>query len=136
MHRTRCLAAAALLLLLLPAALQAYEVPKEITIKRPEKNPPMAVWVNSVTFPHGKHAVLNACSSCHHEESDRSLGQFLPCSQCHNKPTVTESTSFYLAWHNDRTYSCLGCHRKVRQEQRGMPPLSCTRGCHKKTEAP
>lgn len=133
MHRIRCLAAA-FLLLLLPTALLAYEVPKEIIIKRPEKNQPMAAWVKAVTFPHGKHAVLNACNACHHEESDRTLGQFLPCTQCHNKPTVTETSSFYMAWHNDSTHSCLGCHRKMREAGK-MPPLSCTRGCHKKTEA-
>jgi hypothetical protein len=120
------------LTVLIPTSLLSYDVPKDLVIKRPEKNAPMASWVGEVQFPHGKHAVLNACRSCHHEESDRTLGEFLKCSQCHNKPGEEAATSFYLAWHNDSPHSCLGCHRQVRLNQRGTPPLSCTNGCHKK----
>lgn len=119
-------------LALLPCLASAYEVPKDLVIKRPEKNPPLASWVGPVKFPHGFHAVQNACKSCHHEESDRSLGQFLPCTQCHNKPGVDDPAGFYRAFHNEKTYSCLGCHKQKRLSKQGMPPLSCTRGCHKK----
>ena len=108
-----------------------YEVPKEFLIKRPEKNPPIATWIGPVQFPHGFHAVKNRCSACHHEESDKSLGQFLPCTQCHNQPGMEEKTSFYKAWHNEKTMSCLGCHKKKRYTNQAMPPISCVRGCHK-----
>lgn len=120
------------LALAFPAMALAYDVPKEIEIKRPEKNPPVAAWVGPVKFPHGLHAINNSCKSCHHEESDKSLGSFLPCSQCHNKPGDSEQMSFYKAWHNDKTYSCMGCHRQKRLSGQAMPPISCTRGCHKK----
>lgn len=133
MKHVSCLAVG-ILAALLPALLLAYEVPNEREIKRPEKNPPLADWVGTVKFPHGKHAVHNSCASCHHEESDRDLGAFLPCSQCHNKPGTEESpaTAFYRAWHSDSTQSCLGCHRKVHLKGNLTPPLSCTNGCHKK----
>lgn len=121
--------------LLLPALSPAYEVPKDLVIKRPEKNEPINAWVTPVNFPHGKHAVHNACQNCHHEESDRNLGEFLKCTQCHNKPGTEDTKGFFLAWHSDATMSCLGCHRKMRlKDPKLMPPLSCTRGCHKKEE--
>jgi hypothetical protein len=112
----------------------AYEVPETIQIQRPEKNAALAQWVGPrVEFPHGFHAVRNACNKCHHKESDKDLGKFLSCTQCHSKDDPNDNTGFYLAWHNDSVHSCLGCHRKVRLEDAGkMPPLSCTNGCHKK----
>ncbi|ADP87473.1 cytochrome c3 family protein [Nitratidesulfovibrio vulgaris] len=118
------------LVLLSPALAAAYDVPKEIEIKRPAKNKPVASWVGPVKFPHGFHAIHNPCKACHHEESDKSLGSFLPCSQCHNKPGDAEQMSFYRAWHNDKAYSCMGCHRQKRLLKQGEPPISCTRGCH------
>ncbi|GAB7079522.1 cytochrome c3 family protein [Megalodesulfovibrio paquesii] len=107
-----------------------YEVPKDITINRPEKNAPISAWVGPVAFPHGKHATLNACTACHHEESDRTLGQFLPCTQCHNQGGTKETTSAYRAWHDIRPMSCLGCHKQKRYKNEAMPPISCVRGCH------
>lgn len=117
---------------LLPGVANAYDVPKDLVIKRPAKNAPQTSWVGPVNFPHGFHAVNNACKSCHHEESDRTLGQFLPCTQCHNKPGFDDPSGFYKAFHNEKTVSCLGCHRQKRLTKQGMPPISCTRGCHKK----
>lgn len=134
MKRITWAVAAMMVMAAFPLALAAYEVPKDLVIKRPDKNPAMATWVGPVNFPHGKHAVLNACKSCHHEESDRTLGQFLPCTQCHNKPGTDDISSFYLAWHNDKPQSCLACHRRMRLEKKAMPPISCTRGCHVKPE--
>ncbi|MBG0777968.1 MAG: cytochrome c3 family protein [Desulfovibrionaceae bacterium] len=131
--RVRVLAAAVACLLLSAGALYAYDVPKEIVIKRPEGNPPLADWVGSVKFPHGFHAVKNACEHCHHKESAKNLGEFLACTQCHKGADPNDNTGFYRAWHNDATHSCLGCHRKVRlANPKALPPLSCTDGCHKK----
>jgi hypothetical protein len=111
----------------------AYDVPKDIVITRPAKNTPLAQWVGPVKFPHGEHAVKNACRSCHHKESGKNLGEFIACTQCHGGDDPEDRTGFYLAWHNDSTHSCLGCHRQVRLGKTGeMPPLSCTNGCHKK----
>jgi Class III cytochrome C family. len=134
MRRLSGVLAALVVCVLLPAGLSiAYEVPNEIVIKRPAKNKPLSDWVGPVTFPHGMHAVKNACRSCHHKESDKDLGQFVSCTQCHSGDSPEEKTGFYLAWHNDSPNSCLGCHRKVRlRETDEMPPLSCTNGCHKK----
>ncbi|EPR41663.1 Cytochrome c, class III, conserved region [Desulfovibrio sp. X2] len=116
---------------LLPALLAAYEVPAEIVIKRPKNLEAQSSWVGSVQFPHGLHAVMNPCRACHHMETDSTLGNFLPCTQCHNQPGVKGSSSFYLAFHNSRTTSCLGCHKEKRLKREAMPPISCTRGCHK-----
>lgn len=133
MFKSRRLAAMAAALALAPTALLGYDVPKDLTIKRPEKNPPIIDWAPQVQFSHGKHAVYTACGTCHHEESDRNVGEFLKCTQCHNKPGVDDNkTSFYLAWHNDSQHSCLGCHRQARLAGKDTPPLSCTDGCHKK----
>lgn len=129
-----CCLAVAFFTVLLPALVLAYEVPNEREIKRPDKNPPLAEWVGPVKFPHGKHAVHNPCKSCHHEESDRDLGAYLPCTQCHNKPGTEESpsTAFFRAWHSDSTQSCIGCHRKQHLDGNLTPPVSCINGCHKK----
>jgi len=123
--------AALAMVALLPNPAAAYEVPKDLVIKRPDKTPVQAAWVGQVKFPHGFHAVYNPCKACHHEESDRSLGQFLPCTQCHVKSGQDEPTGFYRAFHNSSPVSCLGCHKQKRLSRQAMPPLSCTRGCHK-----
>ncbi|WP_366521646.1 cytochrome c3 family protein [Solidesulfovibrio sp.] len=111
-----------------------YEVPKDILIKRPDKNTPLAAWVGPVNFPHGFHAVQNPCKSCHHEELDRTLGQFLPCTQCHNQSGMDSKADFYRAFHNERTMSCLGCYKQKRYSGQAMPPLSCVASCHKAPE--
>jgi hypothetical protein len=134
MRRLSGVLAAVFIITLLPTgSLLAYEVPKEIVIKRPAKNKPLAEWVGPVTFPHGFHAMKNACQSCHHKESDKNLGEFVSCTQCHSSDNPEDKTGFYQAWHNDRPNSCLGCHRQVRlRDPAAMPPISCTNGCHKK----
>jgi len=132
MKRLICIMAALAVLALLPGLASAYEVPKDLIIKRPDKTPQQSTWVGPVKFPHGFHAVYNSCKSCHHEESDRSLGQFLPCTQCHIKPGLDEPTGFFRAFHNSSPTSCLGCHKQKRLTKQAMPPISCTRGCHKK----
>jgi len=129
------LVTAAAILVLSAGVLLAYEVPKEITIKRPAKNKPLAQWVGPVKFPHGLHAVWNACQDCHHKESAKNLGEFLSCTQCHNEDNPNVNTGFYQAWHNSSPHSCMGCHRLKRLDKtlkKNMPPLSCTNGCHKK----
>lgn len=129
------LALIAAVLILQAGVLLAYEVPKDIVIKRPEGNKPLASWVGPVKFPHGTHAVLNACQDCHHKESDKNLGEFLSCTQCHKDEDPKADSGFYLAWHNSSTHSCLGCHRVKRLEGgEEMPPLSCTKGCHEKKQ--
>jgi len=131
MKRLSQLLSAMAILALLPSFAPAYEVPKDLVIKRPAKNQPQASWVGPVNFPHGFHAVNNPCKACHHEESDRTLGQFLPCTQCHSKTGADDPTGLYRAFHNSKTVSCLGCHKQKRLTGQGTPPLSCTRGCHK-----
>ncbi|WP_461211100.1 cytochrome c3 family protein [Desulfocurvus sp. DL9XJH121] len=134
MKGLRFLFVLALMASLLPAvALLAYEVPKDIVIKRPERNKPLVKWVEEVKFPHGFHAVYNACRDCHHKESAKTLGEYVPCRQCHNNDDPEDPAGFYLAWHSDNrdNNSCLGCHRHLRLASDALPPLSCTDGCHK-----
>ena len=133
--RLRGVLAAVAVCLLLPAGvLMAYEVPKDLEIKRLPNYTPQSDWIApSVQFPHGIHAVKNACKTCHHKESGKNLGEFVACTECHDKAAPEDPTGFYLAWHNDSPQSCLGCHRKLRLENpANMQPISCTDGCHPK----
>ena len=107
----------------------AYEVPKEITIKRPDGNQPLSTWVGPVKFPHGEHAVLNPCEACHHKESDKTLGEFVPCTQCHKNPDPNDRTGFFRAWHTEAAPSCLGCHTTKRIKG-GKNPVGCQTACH------
>lgn len=123
-------AMAAVTLLLAVSSGLAYKVPDEIVIKRPKGNEPLAAWVTEVKFPHGMHAVKNACESCHHKESDKTLGEFVPCSQCHKKDDPDDPTGFFRAWHTEAAPSCLGCHT-TRRTQGKDNPVGCTTACHK-----
>lgn len=132
MHRTLCITLIALVTVLSPSVLPAFEIPKDITIKRPASLEPMSTWVTPVQFPHGLHAAVNPCVACHHEETNKTVGAYVPCVQCHDQPGIEDPMSFYAAWHAKNPASCVGCHWQKRLHKQAMPPLSCTRGCHKK----
>ncbi len=117
--------------LLTGAAMSAYEVPDAITLTRLSQNPPASQWVGDVKFPHGEHAVREGCRTCHHKESGKTLGGFVPCRECHSDPDQEDETGFYQAWHNDTRQSCVGCHRMERLKGSKKPPFDCASGCHK-----
>ncbi|MEZ7196018.1 cytochrome c3 family protein [Pseudodesulfovibrio karagichevae] len=121
--------AAALAVITVTAAL-AYEVPDQIVITRPKGNQALNTWVTPVKFPHGFHAIRRACRDCHHKESDKTLGQFVPCRQCHTDDDPNEPSGFYRAWHSPGPPSCLGCHTRMRTEG-GKNPVGCTTACHR-----
>lgn len=107
-----------------------YDVPDEIIITRPPGNTPLAPWVKQVKFPHGMHAVKNPCRACHHKESAKTLGDFVPCRQCHNGNDPNDRTGFFRAWHTEAAPSCLGCHTQMRARG-GKNPVGCTTACHR-----
>lgn len=108
----------------------AYEVPDKIVIERPKNNKKLNSWVTKVTFRHGLHAIRIPCKSCHHKETDKTLGEFVGCRECHTDDNPTEESGFYRAWHSDGPPSCLGCHTQMRT-QGGENPVGCTTACHK-----
>ncbi|WP_027177854.1 cytochrome c3 family protein [Maridesulfovibrio bastinii] len=111
-------------------AVQAYEVPDKITIVRPAGNKKLNTWVKEVKFPHGFHAINVACKKCHHKESGKTLGEFVPCRECHVSDDPNDKSGFYRAWHSDGPPSCLGCHTQMRTKG-GKNPVGCTTACHK-----
>lgn len=121
---------AVVLALLTITAVQAYEVPDKIVIERPSKNREINTWVTKVTFAHGFHAIRVPCQKCHHKESDKTLGEFVACRDCHNSDDPKDKTGFYRAWHSDGPPSCLGCHTQMRARG-GKNPVGCTTACHK-----
>jgi len=130
-HRLLLYAAAALAVLLIAAApLLAYDVPDKIVIERPANYEKLNSWVTKVNFTHGAHAIRVSCNQCHHKESDKTLGKFVPCTQCHKSDDPTDESGFYRAWHSDGPPSCLGCHTLMRSKG-GKNPVGCTSACHK-----
>lgn len=124
------LAAMALTTIVFVSPTTAYEVPDKIVITRPKTNTPLNDWITKVTFPHGFHAIRTPCKSCHHKETDKTLGQFVGCRQCHSDDDPTEANGFYRAWHSPGPPSCLGCHTEMRTNG-GKNPIGCTSACHK-----
>ncbi len=108
----------------------AFEVPEKVILERPQGNEKLNSWVTKVTFPHGFHAIRVPCQKCHHMETDKSLGKYIPCRQCHRDVDPKEPTSFYRAWHTEGPPSCLGCHTQMRYKG-GKNPIGCTTACHK-----
>jgi hypothetical protein len=108
----------------------AYEVPDKVLIERPKGNQKLNSWVAPVSFPHGFHAIRLACRNCHHKETDKTLGKYVPCRQCHTDDDPTAESGFYRAWHSPGPPSCLGCHTQMRSEG-GKNPVGCTTACHK-----
>lgn len=111
-------------------AVQAYEVPDNIVIKRIKGNKELNSWVKQVKFPHGFHAIRVPCRECHHKESGKTLGAFVPCRECHASDDPNDKSGFYRAWHSDGPPSCLGCHTQMRAKG-GKNPVGCTTACHK-----
>lgn len=128
--RKLLLGAVALAVLGTAAIALAYDVPDVIVIERPRKSKPLADWVGKVNFPHGKHAVLNSCNSCHHKESAKTLGDFVACTQCHSGDDPRNRTDYYMAWHAGAPQSCVGCHTD-RRAAGGKNPVGCRTACHK-----
>lgn len=131
MFRNTLLSVAAAVIIALPVPVaSAYEVPNVIVLERPANNPKLGLWINSVTFPHGFHALRVPCKKCHHKETDKTLGEFVGCRQCHSDPDPKEKTGFFRAWHTDGPPSCLGCHTQMRARG-GKNPVGCTSACHR-----
>ncbi|MBC16926.1 MAG: cytochrome C [Desulfovibrio sp.] len=122
--------AGAVVAVLTVSAATAYEVPDKIVLDRVKGNKMLNTWVDKVTFAHGFHAIRVPCRDCHHKESDKTLGEFVACRQCHTDDDPKEPSGFYRAWHSDGPPSCLGCHTQKRT-QGGKNPVGCTTACHK-----
>lgn len=109
-------------------------IPTIITITRPSDLKPRTDWVRPVRFYHAMHATYHACYDCHHEETNRYMGEdrdgFTPCTDCHADEGILEPLSFYAAWHAKSPISCVGCHWQNHLKGNENPPISCTRGCH------
>jgi len=123
-------ATAAVIAVILVTAAVAYQVPDTIVLDRPKNAEKLNEWVTPVKFPHGFHAIRQPCRDCHHKESDKTLGEFVGCRQCHTESDPKDQSSFYRAWHSDGPPSCLGCHTRMRT-QGGKNPVGCTTACHK-----
>ncbi|WP_018125514.1 cytochrome c3 family protein [Desulfovibrio oxyclinae] len=122
--------AASLAMAVIVTTAVAYKVPDEIVLERPKGNEPLATWVKEVKFAHGFHAIRVPCQKCHHKESDKTLGEFVACRQCHSADNPKDKTGFYRAWHSEGAPSCLGCHTQ-RRAAGGDNPVGCTTACHK-----
>ena len=129
-RKSLLLAAAAFIAAVSVSVALAYEVPNVVVLERPAKNPKLSQWVGKVTFPHGFHAIRVPCKSCHHKETDKTLGEFVGCRQCHSDPNPKEKVGFFRAWHTDGPPSCLGCHTQMRSRG-GKNPVGCTSACHR-----
>ncbi len=109
-------------------------IPTVIMLKRPDDLKPRTDWVKPVRFYHAMHATYHACYDCHHEETNRYMGEdldgFTPCTDCHADEGMLEPLSFYAAWHAKSPISCVGCHWQNHLKGNEKPPISCTRGCH------
>lgn len=113
------------------SAAWAYQVPDTIILDRPGENTPLNQWVGKVKFLHGFHAIRTPCKQCHHKETDKTLGEFVGCRQCHTDDNPNDKSGFYRAWHSDGPPSCLGCHTQLRTRG-GKNPVGCTTACHKR----
>lgn len=131
MVRKRPVFATVLMIVALTATVVlAYEVKEVIILDRPEGNTELNRWIGPVKFPHGFHTMNLACLTCHHQDSDKEMGEFVPCRQCHTDDDPTDESGFYRAWHSNGPPSCLGCHTQTRARG-GKPPVGCTSACHK-----
>jgi hypothetical protein len=69
-----------------------------------------------VKFDHPKHAALaGSCASCHHEHS---MGEGLPCKQCHNLSPATFKKSVIGGF-----MPCKNCHGAFDRDNAAMPGL-------------
>jgi len=121
--------------------LAAQKPPSEITLKP-------SLWPSltqpPVKFDHKKHTVddKTACTQCHHVFKDgknvwKEGDQVQLCDKCHTEATVQgemklspeqKKLNLKLAFHNN----CLGCHKKLKQEDpASKAPVVCA-GCHVK----
>ncbi len=106
---------------------------KDITIDSPEvftkrKQTP-------VVFNHVKHKEQK-CTVCHHEFKDGKNvweeGQEVKkCSACHKAKEEGKAVKLYAAFHGDSEHSCIGCHKKVKKENKPTGPTACAK-CHPK----
>ncbi|MFW5490037.1 MAG: cytochrome c3 family protein [Desulfovibrio sp.] len=125
---------AAFIVAITTVAAMAFNVPDAIVLERPENNKKLNQWVGPVKFPHGFHAVRQACRNCHHKETDADLGKYVACRQCHTDDDPNNISGFYRAWHSEGPPSCLGCHTQMRTRG-GKNPVGCTSACHKPKES-
>ena len=69
-----------------------------------------------VTFDHPKHVSLaGSCAACHHEHS---MGDGLPCKQCHKLSPETFKNSVTHSF-----TSCKNCHSTFDRDNASMPGL-------------
>lgn len=111
------------LLLLLPVAIHAAEIPpeKEIIFFESAK-------LGTVTFLHKMHASLQdtECTTCHHRGVDESPPE--DCHNCHTSEPTNEAPKAIKAFH----IRCRGCHEyTVESGQKAGPVKKCTL-CHVK----
>jgi hypothetical protein len=132
MKPKRLIRLAVVLVLTWTAASAAYDVPDLVRLSRIPERDPLSSWVGDVSFPHGEHATRENCIICHHKQSAKELGEYVPCRQCHSGADPLDPTGFFQAWHAEGSQSCLGCHQKKRYRDAALPPLGCTTGCHEK----
>jgi len=117
------------------------EGPETIVIKSPLWPEPTKA---PVTFSHQKHAedYKIACDDCHHVyEGGKNVWEpgdpVQPCHECHTNaviqgekklPEAEQKLNLKLAYHDN----CIGCHKKVKAENKETTaPVTCT-GCHPK----
>jgi hypothetical protein len=91
-----------------------------------------------VTFDHAKHKEL-ACTTCHHEFKDgqnvwKEGQEVKKCSACHKLEADGKIVKLYAAFHADSEHSCVGCHEKMKKEQKKSGPTTCAQ-CHPKKGA-
>ena len=119
------------------------EVPDEIVIKS-------TIWTDHtkspVTLNHKKHQEQYkiACAECHHVYKDgknvwKKGDEVKKCQECHNEPTIKvekklpkaqQKLNLKLAFHDN----CLGCHKKLKKEDKdkyAKIPTTCIQ-CHPK----
>lgn len=106
------------------------EIPESVTM-RADQFEDYTPKKNVVTFNHASHMDI-CCQSCHHTVEDTYTIQGCSSEGCHDDITTkSEPTSFYKAFHTaqDKTRSCLGCHRELKRQGTGDAPVVCN-NCH------
>ncbi len=92
-----------------------------------------------VTFDHSKHKDL-ACTTCHHDFKDgqnvwKEGEEVKKCSVCHKLDADGKIVKLYAAFHSaESEHSCIGCHKKMKKEQKKAGPTACAQ-CHPKKGA-
>jgi predicted CXXCH cytochrome family protein len=86
-----------------------------------------------VPFTHKKHYVDYelACRACHHAWKLEIRENPIKCKECHKGKKISEAILLRNAFHR----SCLGCHRKFRNQKKPTGPIGC-KDCHVVSDKP